>query len=194
MRATSGGWSARGHWSDYPIGVARELVRAGYAIEPANLLIRSSVPEGSGLSSSAALEVSCALALLRGRAIDPLELGAALPARRGEFRRHAVRHHGSIRFRVRARKCGGGDRLPQPATPLRRSARRHRIRSRQQHGEARAGEFGISQAGGGVRGGGGDHRSAHSGRGEPARCHAGTVGRDEGRSARRRLAGARATW
>jgi galactokinase len=63
-----------GHWSDYPIGVARELARAGYATHPANLLIRSSVPEGSGLSSSAALEVSAALAFLRGRAMDPLEL------------------------------------------------------------------------------------------------------------------------
>ncbi len=37
-------------------------------------MIRSTVPEGSGLSSSAALEVSCALALLGGREFDPLEL------------------------------------------------------------------------------------------------------------------------
>ncbi|PWU00699.1 MAG: galactokinase [Terriglobia bacterium] len=59
-----------GDWTDYPVGVARELAHAGFAIEPANLLIRSTVPEGSGLSSSAALEVSCALALLQGRAID----------------------------------------------------------------------------------------------------------------------------
>jgi len=58
----------------YPIGVALELIRAGYAITPANFLIQSSVPEGSGLSSSAALEVSCALALLRGRHMAPLEL------------------------------------------------------------------------------------------------------------------------
>jgi galactokinase len=63
-----------GHWSDYAIGVARELACAGYAADPANLLIRSSVPEGSGLSSSAALEVSAALAFLRGRAMDPLDL------------------------------------------------------------------------------------------------------------------------
>src|SRR5690242_18760831 len=53
-------------WTDYPIGVARELLALGMAIEPADLLIRSTVPEGSGLSSSAALEVSSALAFLRG--------------------------------------------------------------------------------------------------------------------------------
>jgi galactokinase len=62
------------HWTDYPIGVARELVSAGFPVEPTNLLIRSTVPEGSGLSSSAALEVSSALALLRGRELAPLGL------------------------------------------------------------------------------------------------------------------------
>jgi galactokinase len=71
-----------GHWTDYPIGVARELLRAGFGIEPANLLIRSTVPEGSGLSSSAALEVSSALALLNGRTLEALQL--ALLCQRAE--------------------------------------------------------------------------------------------------------------
>ena len=62
------------HWTDYPIGVAHELIRAGFPIEPANLYIRSTVPEGGGLSSSAALEVSSALAFLNGRELQPLEL------------------------------------------------------------------------------------------------------------------------
>jgi len=70
------------HWSDYPIGAAQELIRSGFAIRPANLLIRSTVPEGSGLSSSAALEVSCALAFLHGRPLNSLEL--ALLCQRAE--------------------------------------------------------------------------------------------------------------
>jgi len=62
------------HWTDYPIGVAQQLIAAGFPIAPANLLIRSTVPDGSGLSSSAALEVSSALAFLNGRDFDKLEL------------------------------------------------------------------------------------------------------------------------
>jgi galactokinase len=73
------------HWSDYPLGVARELVRAGFGIQGANLLIRSTVPEGSGLSSSAALEVSSALAFLHGRPLDPLELARLCQRAEREF-------------------------------------------------------------------------------------------------------------
>lgn len=61
-------------WTDYVFGVAQQLVRAGYAVTGANLYIRSTVPVGSGLSSSAALETSTALALLNGRPMDKLEL------------------------------------------------------------------------------------------------------------------------
>ena len=54
---------ARSHWSDYPIGVSVTLERAGYRLRGANLEIKSEVPMGSGLSSSAAVEVSAACAL-----------------------------------------------------------------------------------------------------------------------------------
>ncbi len=75
----------RQHWTDYPIGVAQELIRAGHSISPANLLIRSTVPEGSGLSSSAALEVSTALALLGDRRMAPLELARLCQAAERNF-------------------------------------------------------------------------------------------------------------
>jgi galactokinase len=54
----------RPHWSDYVVGVAEILRRNGYAIGGAALLVRSDVPPGAGLSSSAALEVGVATALL----------------------------------------------------------------------------------------------------------------------------------
>jgi galactokinase len=53
-----------GHWSDYVRGVAGVLESSGYPLHGANLAIISEVPLGSGLSSSAALEVSTACALL----------------------------------------------------------------------------------------------------------------------------------
>ena len=72
-------------WTDYPIGVARQVAKLGFAIQPANILIRSTVPEGSGLSSSAALEVSSALAFLNGRAVAPIELAKLCQRAEREF-------------------------------------------------------------------------------------------------------------
>jgi galactokinase len=63
-----------GDWSDYVVGVAKELFRAGYPVEPANLRVHSTIPIGAGLSSSAAIEVGTALALLDGRAIPAIDL------------------------------------------------------------------------------------------------------------------------
>jgi len=54
---------ARGHWSDYVVGVAITLERSGITLRGANLLIRGEVPIGAGLSSSASLEVAVAMAL-----------------------------------------------------------------------------------------------------------------------------------
>jgi galactokinase len=64
----------QGNWTDYCIGVAKELLALGFEIKPAKLEIHSTVPSGSGLSSSAALEVSTALALLDGRPIEKIDL------------------------------------------------------------------------------------------------------------------------
>jgi galactokinase len=56
------------------IGVARELQRVGIPISACDLLIASEVPAGSGLSSSAALEIASALALLGERSLPKIEL------------------------------------------------------------------------------------------------------------------------
>jgi galactokinase len=53
-----------GHWTDYPFGVAWALREAGYQLRGANIYIAGDVPVGAGLSSSAAIEVSIAFALL----------------------------------------------------------------------------------------------------------------------------------
>ncbi len=74
-------------WSDYPIGVAVLLQQAGHRLEGANLYIRGEVPLGSGLSSSAALEVSVGYALLQasGNAIDLVQLALLCQRAENEF-------------------------------------------------------------------------------------------------------------
>ena len=51
------------HWSDYPIGVVAILAREGHRIPGFSLSLWGDVPLGSGLSSSAAVEVATALAV-----------------------------------------------------------------------------------------------------------------------------------
>ena len=72
-------------WGDYVAGVAQQLARAGYAVAPCDLYIRSEVPEGAGLSSSASLEVATALALLGQRSMDKLELAKLCQRAESQF-------------------------------------------------------------------------------------------------------------
>jgi galactokinase len=69
----------RGVWFDYVEGVAQALIARGKQLKGADLLIESKVPIGGGLSSSAALEMSVALALVgvSGVETDPLSLALA---------------------------------------------------------------------------------------------------------------------
>jgi galactokinase len=75
--------SVRG-WAAYPAGVAWALSAAGYPAGGAGIDIDSDLPVGAGVSSSAAVECSVALALceLGGFAIERRELAAI--ARRAE--------------------------------------------------------------------------------------------------------------
>src|SRR5713226_1387924 len=77
----------RGHWSDYPFGVAVKLEQAGQRLRGANLLVRGEVPIASGLSSSAAIEVATGFALLgvSGAKIDRMELAKLCQCAENEF-------------------------------------------------------------------------------------------------------------
>ncbi|MGH8309398.1 MAG: galactokinase, partial [Steroidobacteraceae bacterium] len=78
---------ARGQWSDYVAGVAWALQRSGRRLRGADLLISSEVPIGSGVSSSAALEVSAAHALLAAAGLEmpPLEIAQACQSAENQF-------------------------------------------------------------------------------------------------------------
>jgi galactokinase len=71
--------SPRGAWIDYVAGTAWALQSAGHAVRGFRGLLASSLPQGAGLSSSAALEMASALALLGPGA----EVGVAERARLG---------------------------------------------------------------------------------------------------------------
>jgi galactokinase len=74
-----------GDWSDYPVGVAVQLAKAGFKLTASDLYIDSTVPQGGGLSSSASLEVSTGLALLGEQTMDKVELAKMARAAEGQF-------------------------------------------------------------------------------------------------------------
>lgn len=77
----------RKSWTDYVQGVAVVLKQSGRLLRGANMLIQSEVPIGSGLSSSAAIEVATGLALLSnsGEPMKKLDLARACQRAENEF-------------------------------------------------------------------------------------------------------------
>jgi galactokinase len=76
-----------GDWSDYILGVALMLESSGRNLVGADLIVWSDVPIGAGLSSSAALEVSCAHALLTESSLpfDPIEIAQLCQRAENDF-------------------------------------------------------------------------------------------------------------
>jgi galactokinase len=74
-------------WSDYVQGVALMLEQSGYRLHGAKMIISSDVPMGSGLSSSAAVEVAAALALLdlQRQSCPPMQLARLCRRAENEF-------------------------------------------------------------------------------------------------------------
>ncbi len=73
------GTKQRGIWQDYVEGVAQALLASGEQLCGADLALTSNVPDGAGLSSSAALEMSVGFALLSlsGAGVDRVRLALA---------------------------------------------------------------------------------------------------------------------
>jgi galactokinase len=67
--------SAKGAWSNYPVGVIAGFLARGLKPGGFDALIHSTVPLGGGLSSSAALEVGTAtlLEVITGKTLDPVD-------------------------------------------------------------------------------------------------------------------------
>ncbi len=76
-----------GHWSEYVKGVASVLEAAGHSLRGADLVVDGDIPLGSGLSSSASLEVVLAFALLdrADRAVDRGEIAQLCRRAETEF-------------------------------------------------------------------------------------------------------------
>lgn len=69
-----------GHWTDYPITVVRRIARDFPAARTGmNLMIRSSLPSASGLSSSSAMVIACFLPLAAINNLRSMPEWAAIP-------------------------------------------------------------------------------------------------------------------
>jgi galactokinase len=75
-----------GQWTDYVLGVAWACQEAGHVVRGFDALVHSTVPFGSGVSSSAALELAAAVVMqaVSGFTLDPVT--AALLCQRAENR------------------------------------------------------------------------------------------------------------
>jgi galactokinase len=78
------GQPPRGIWLDYVEGVARSLEKERMILQGADLVVRTTVPIGAGLSSSAALEIAVSLAFLSLASLNMDPRAIALAARQAE--------------------------------------------------------------------------------------------------------------
>lgn len=80
-------------WGNYQLGVANELMKAGYTLKGCELMYEDKVPLGSGLSSSAAIELATAITLVslgdeaygKTKAIDGVEMAKISQKAEHEF-------------------------------------------------------------------------------------------------------------
>jgi galactokinase len=76
-----------GGWADYLRGVVSELLRNGYTLSGADIAIAGNIPKGTGLSSSASLEIAVIRAFLAlgGLPFDPVAAALMGQAAENDF-------------------------------------------------------------------------------------------------------------
>jgi galactokinase len=76
-------------WVNYPKGMIHHLKKRGYMFSGADILYHGEIPNGSGLSSSASIEVvtGYGLAALEGKPIDKVELALVAQEAENQFMR-----------------------------------------------------------------------------------------------------------
>lgn len=74
-------------WPDYLIGVVEQLLKRGHQVGGFNLIFSGNIPQGAGLSSSAALECATAFALseLFSLSLEKLDIALIAQAAENEF-------------------------------------------------------------------------------------------------------------
>ncbi len=83
-RYALGAEARQGRWNDYLEGITWVLAQAGFAIGGGDIVIASTVPLGSGLSSSAALEVALLRAFREAYSLALADVPLALLGQRAE--------------------------------------------------------------------------------------------------------------
>ena len=102
-------------WANYVMGMAWSLEQAGLHLTGIDAVVSGNVPRGSGLSSSAAVEVSGGPCLPGRVQSTGCAVGAAdrqsRPARREPVRGRQLRHHGPVHQRAGPREPCAAHRL-----------------------------------------------------------------------------------
>lgn len=79
--------SQKQRWTNYIRGMCDQLQQAGYQPQGMDLILQGNIPQGAGLSSSAALEIATGLLIssLHNWSIDPIELVKLAQRTENEF-------------------------------------------------------------------------------------------------------------
>jgi len=82
-----GGATARGHWTDYVLGVLQQLTASGTTLAGVDVTVQGDLPQNGGLSSSASFTVGLGFALADqfGLKIDPVDLALKARAVENDF-------------------------------------------------------------------------------------------------------------